>query len=49
MYKGVGRWEMGGVDSREGRWAAGGESYHLLGLFEVAMSPRSTNYRSKHA
>ena len=30
-------------------WAAGAGLYPLLGLFEVAMSPRSASHRPRHA
>ena len=47
MYKGmVG--ERGRVGGGEG-WAAGGGLYPMLGLFEVAMSPRSATHRPRHA
>ena len=36
---------MGGV----GRRAAGGGLNPLLGLFKLAMSPRSASHRPKHA
>ena len=45
-YKGVGRREGGGVGG-EGRWEAGGELTLPLGLFGVAMSPRSTGHRPR--
>ena len=43
MYKGVGGWEEGG-----GGWAAGGGLNPPLGLFGLAMSPRSASHRPKH-
>ena len=30
----------------DGGWEAGGELHHPIGLFGVAMSPRSASYRS---
>ena len=45
-YKGVGRWEGGGV-GRGGRWEAGGRLYLPIGLFGVAMSPRSVSQRPR--
>ena len=47
MYKGVGRWEGGGV-SGGGGWEAGGGLHHTTGLFGVAMSPRSASHRPRH-
>ena len=46
MYKGVGGWEGGGV-GRGGRWEAGGGLYLPIGLFGVAMSPRSVSHRPR--
>ena len=46
MYKGVGGWEGGGVGGG-GRWEAGGGLYLPIGLFGVAMSPRSTSHRPR--
>ena len=46
MYKGVGRWEGGGVGGGGG-WEAGGGLYPPIGLFGVAMSPRSTSGRPR--
>ena len=43
-YKGVGGWEGGGVGGGGGR-AAGGGLNVPLGLFRVAMSPRSASHR----
>ena len=34
---------------REGGWEAGGGLNSPLGLFRLAMSPRSANHRPKHA
>ena len=50
MYKGVGRGRgVGGGGGRErgggGRWEAGGGLHHPIGLFEVAMSPKSVSHR----
>ena len=41
MYKGVGGWVGGGGVGGGGRWEAGGWLYLPIGLFGVAMSPRS--------
>ena len=46
MYKGVGGWEGGGVGGGGG-WEAGGGLTLPLGLFGVAMSPRSTGHRPR--
>ena len=43
MYKGVGGQEGGG-----GWWEAGGGLHHPIGLFGVAMSPRTTSHRPRH-
>ena len=43
-YKGVGRRGLGGGVSGGRGWTAGGGPYPLLGLFELAMSPRSASY-----
>ena len=48
MYKGVGRWEGDGVDGG-GRWEAGGGLRLPIGLFGVAMSPRTTSHRPRQA
>ena len=40
MYKGVGGQEGGG-----GGWEAGGGLHRPIGLFGVAMSPRSASHR----
>ena len=50
-YRGwVGRrgWGGDGVGGGEG-WKARGGLYPPLGLFGIAMSPRSASYRPKHA
>ena len=44
MYKGVGEW--GGGGGGEG-WEAGGGLHHPIGLFGVAMSPRSVSQRPR--
>ena len=46
MYKGVGRWEGVGVGGGGG-WEAGGGLYLPIGLFGVAMSPRSASHRPR--
>ena len=46
MYKGVGRWEEGGVGGGGG-WETEGGLHHPIGLFGVAMSPRSVSYRPR--
>ena len=46
MYKGVGGWEVGGVGGGGG-WEAGGGLHHPIGLFGVAMSPRSASHGPK--
>ena len=43
MYKEVGGWEGGGVGGA-GRCKAGGRLHLLIGLFGVAMSPRTTSH-----
>ena len=40
----MGGWEGGGVGGG-GRWEAGGGLYLPIGLFGVAMGPRSTSHR----
>ena len=40
-YKGMGGWVGGGG----GGWEAGGGLHRPIGLFEVAMSPRSASHR----
>ena len=40
--------EGSGVDG-EGGWTAKGRLYHPLGLFRLAMSPRSASHRPKNA
>ena len=45
MYKGVGRWEDGGMGGGGG-WAAESRLYLLLGLCGVATSPRSADIDS---
>ena len=52
-YKGVGGWEGGGVGGGGGvvvggRWEAEGGLHRPIGLFGVAMSPRSANHRPRH-
>ena len=42
MYKGVGR-VGGGGEGGGGGWEAGGRLYPQIGLFGVAMSPRSAS------
>ena len=37
---------MGGVGGGGGRWEARGGLHRPIGLFEVAMSPRSAGHRS---
>ena len=39
----------GGGTGGGGRWEAGGELNPPLGLFGLAMSPRSASHRPKHA
>ena len=46
MYNGVGGREEGGVGG-EGGWEARGELYLPIGLFGVAMSPRSASHRPR--
>ena len=55
MYKGVGGWEGDGVGGWEGGGVGGGGGWearvglHLpIGLFRVAMSPRSASQRPRH-
>ena len=45
-YKGVGGLEEGGVGGADG-WKAGGGLYLPIGLFGVAVSPRSTSHRPR--
>ena len=50
MYKGVGGWEgVGWVEEvgGGGGWEAGGGLHRLIGLFGVAMSPRSASHGPK--
>ena len=47
-YKEVSGWEGGKVGGERG-WVAGGRLKLPLRLFGLAMSPRSTNHRPKHA
>ena len=42
----MGEWEGGGVGGG-GRWEAGGGLYHRIGLFAVAVSPRSASCRPR--
>ena len=49
-YKGVGGWEEGAGGRRVGGgggWEARGWLYLPIGLFGVAMSPRSVSYRPR--
>ena len=46
MYKGVGRWEGGGVGGGGG-WEAGGGLNPPTGPFGVAMCPRSASHRPR--
>ena len=46
MYKGVDGWEGDGVGGGGG-WEAGGGLYLPIGLFGVAMSPRSASHRPR--
>ena len=50
-YEGVGGWGgvgwVVGVGWVEGEWVAGGELHLPIGLFGVAMSPRSAGYRPR--
>ena len=43
MYKRVGGWE--GVGGGGGKWEVGGGLHRPIGLFGVAMSPRTTSHR----
>ena len=43
-FYGVSKWEEGGVGGGE-RWVAGGGLNSRLGLFGLAMSPRSASRR----
>ena len=45
MCKGVGGQERGGGMVEAGGWEAGGGLHHPIGLFGVAMSPRSVSHR----
>ena len=45
MYKGVGGWE--GWGGGGGRWEAGGGLYLPIGLFGLAMSPKSASHRPR--
>ena len=47
MYKGMGGWE-GGVVGGGDVWEAGGRLHCPIGLFGVAMSPRSASHRPRH-
>ena len=47
-YMGVGGQEGGGAGGG-GEWEAGGRLNLSLGLFGLAMSPRSASHRPKHA
>ena len=49
-YRGwVGGWVGGGGVGVEGGWEAGGGLNPPLGLFGLAMGPRSASHRPKHA
>ena len=45
-YRGWSGWRGGA--GRGGGWEAGGRSNPQLGLFELAMSPRSASHMPKH-
>ena len=45
-WRGWGEWEEGGVGGGGG-WEAGGRLYLPIGLFGVAMSPRSASHRPR--
>ena len=40
---------VGGQERGGGDWITKGRLYPLLGLFGVAMSPRSARHRARHA
>ena len=44
-----GRWVREGGASGVGGWEARGGLNHALGLFGLAMSPRSASHRPQHA
>ena len=46
MGRGCGGWKRDGVGGGGG-WETGGGLYLLIGLFGVAMSPRSTSHRPR--
>ena len=45
MYKGVGGWAGGGWWGSGGGWEARGVLHHPIGLFGVAMNPRSASHK----
>ena len=47
MYQGVGGWVGGKWGGWRGGWEAGGGLYLPIGLFGVAMSPRSASHRPR--
>ena len=48
MYKEVGGWEGGVVGGGWGGWEAEGGLRRPIGLFGVAMSPRSASHGPRH-